>query len=86
MAAPALADSRTATVRVSCTILPMIEIATLTAQPSSAVSAVKSAEWEMNSNGTAVKVDTNFGNKFTTSEATLQNQNGLMKVYSVTAL
>ena len=63
LAVPALADSRTATVRVSCTILPMIEIAT-----------------------PAASVNTNLGNKFTTSEATLQNQNGPMKVYSVTAL
>ena len=67
MATPVFAESRSATVRISCTILPMLE-----------VSAPKLAD---------PIVGTNLGKtSYQVSQTLVQRPEGLLKLYSVTAL
>ena len=90
------ADSRSATVRVSCTILPMIQISTLTAQNqfsglTAAPSAVESPvthrdELGLASDGSLISIKTNLGSNYHMVQSFQKTAEGNIKLYSVTAL
>ena len=90
---PVFADSRSATVRVSCTILPMLEISVpKTADQSSltpwtsTAKTTDNAGLELKTSGGFVSVGTNLGNAYDVTEAFLNRPEGGIKLYSVTAL
>ena len=92
VASPVFADSRSATVRVSCTILPMLEISTpkttdqaLTSWASTAKTTDKDG-LELKTSDRFVSVGTNLGNAYDVAEAFFNRPEGRMKLYSVTAL
>jgi hypothetical protein len=72
------ADSKSATIRVSCTIDPMIEIASEKASDPTGLA--------INLNGSTVKVRTNLGKNYQTSVTSKKTADGFSKLYSVTAL
>ena len=85
------AESRSATVRVSCTILPMLEIsmpktASQTTSPWALPKASLRDELELKTNGSLVNVGTNLGKDYCVSEILLNKPEGRLKLYSVTAL
>ena len=80
----AYADSRSATVRVSCTIMPVLEI-TLPTAKSPAPTAPR-PEIELQSTGSSVSVNTNLGKDYQLAESLTRTDNALIHLYSVTAL
>ena len=78
MNSPLLAESRSATVRVSCTILPMIEVSTPDLTPR--------AELGIVSDNGLISVRTNLGKNYSLAEVSRKTSEGLLKLYSVTAL
>ena len=89
---PVFADSRSATVRVSCTILPMLEISVpkpadhALASWDSAANTTDRAGLELKTSGGFVSVGTNLGKAYDVAEAFFNRPEGRMKLYSVTAL
>ncbi len=89
---PLHADTRSATIHVSCTILPILEISSAKAigadSPSSTskLPEAPSASLEMNSNGLWVDVRTNLGEDYQITEAYQKTPAGNSKLYSATAL
>ena len=76
LASPVWADTRTATMRVSCTILPMIEI-----------SSPELSTLGLTGQASDVRVNTNMGKKFGMDMQSRHASDGsLIKIYSVTAL
>ena len=92
VASPVFADSRSATVRVSCTILPMLEISmpkTTDQALASWTSTAKTADragLELKTTAGFVSVGTNLGKAYDVTEAFLNRPEGRMKLYSITAL
>ena len=85
---PAFADTRTATVRISCTILPILEIALpKTADQTLTLGASKTGSGiELKTIGNFVKVGTNLGKNYDISEVLLKRAEGPIRLCSVTAL
>ena len=86
------ADSRSATVRVSCTILPMIEVSTLAASSQimtpfvSAPIATHRNELGLASDGSLISVKTNLGKNYQMVQSFQKTAEGNIRLYSVTAL
>ena len=92
---PVWADTRTATIHVSCTIVPMIEMSSFS---SSAIPAAGHSSSEqtaavpertllgLTSAGAKVQVNTNLGKNFGVSESVRVANGSSTKIYSVTAL
>ncbi len=86
------AQSRSATIRVSCTILPAIQLSSFSsvqpiagAQSSSQPSATKN-QLEMMTINNQIQVATNLGKQYSVSEQFLKTSQSNIKLYSVTAL
>lgn len=76
LSSPVWADTRTATMRVSCTILPMIEL-----------SSPELPTLGLTGQVSDVRVNTNMGKKFGMDVRSQKTTDGsLLKIYSVTAL
>lgn len=73
---PAFANSRSATVRVSCTILPILELSSVAPQNS----------LTMTSQAEQIRVNTNLKNLYRVNEKTLKKSGNNVTLYSVTAL
>ena len=88
------AESRTATIRVSCTILPALELSTagsaqgavLSSDAFQASSPTPRSELAIASLDQQVVVNTNLGDQYRLSEELVKNGNAGIKLYSVTAL
>ena len=99
LATPVFAGSRTASVRVSCTVLPMLEItlpsvkissvtgqaSPLTMAPTTAVPAQR-PEIELKSDGPSVRINTNLDGGYQMTESLTRNTNSRIHLYSVTVL
>lgn len=81
----AYADSRTATVRVSCTIMPVLEV-TLPVIHTALTNMPARSEIELKSEGPSVNVNTNLGKDYQLAESFTRTENSLLHLYSVTAL
>ena len=90
--APLWAESKSATVQVSCTILPIIEITRAETPFQSPVAAhpgpipTPRNELGIVSRDGLISVKTNLGKNYTMSETLEKTGKGLLKLYSVTAL
>ena len=85
LASSAYADSRSVAVRVSCTIMPLLEIALPVAQMP--VSTEPRPRIELRSEESSlVSVNTNLGKDFQLAESVTKIDNALIRLYSVTAL
>lgn len=90
--APAWAESKSATVQVSCTILPIIEITRSMTPFQSPVAThpgpipTPRNELVIVSQEGLVSVKTNLGKNYSMSETLEKTGKGLLKLYSVTAL
>jgi hypothetical protein len=84
----ASADTRSATVRVSCTILPMLEISSpkTVALPENTLSPSPRPELGLSSAENGVQINTNLGNRYFLTENLENSPQGLLKLYSVTML
>ncbi|GEM_PF-2335224 len=88
---PAFADSRSATFRVTCTILPVLEISTLKTSDQNLIFEppttrnINRTELELKTTGSMVSVETNLGQNYHLSEVLLKKLEGTVKLYSVTA-
>lgn len=80
----AYADSRSATVRISCTIMPVLEITLPTAKNSAPIAS--RPEIELQLTGPSVNVNTNLGKDYQLAENLTKTENALIRLYSVTAL
>ena len=98
VASPVFAYSRSASVRVSCTILPVLEISIPTAkfaaidpgpQLTTAVAKPQNTSRtaiELKSSGSLVNVNTNLGKAYQLTESLAKNDNNRTHLYSVTAI
>ncbi len=84
----ALAQSRSATFRVSCTVAPILEVSTAPhrVQNPPLTPVAISPNLEIKTADNAVAVRTNLGENYTFSETLLNRPEGRLKLYSVTAL
>ena len=81
------ADTRTASVRVSCTIVPMIELSSSPQWFNTALQAKENNSLGLSSKGQEVRVNTNLGKKYGMARSSAKAADGtLIKTYSVTAL
>lgn len=99
LATPAFAGSRSASIRVSCTVLPMFEItlpsvkilsiagqaSPLTMAPATAASAQR-PEIELKSDGPSISINTNLDGGYQMTESLAHNTNSHTHLYSVTVL
>lgn len=89
-AVPCSANSKSVTVRVSCTILPIMEISMqrASAAPANLNQLPERPLLTMASMGDSHQVDvrSNLGSRFTTTQSTLVRPDGPVRLYSVTAL
>ena len=86
MGSPLWADSRSQSVRVSCTILPTLEISVPIAHQADPVRP-SSAPFEMSSDArNPVQIRSNLGPLFTLSECRSQRLGSTCRLFSVTAL
>ena|SRR3989338_6334789 len=86
--APLFADSRSATLKVSCTILPILEIVStpLKANTPELQSQPSGVPLEMKARGFWVDVNSNLKDSYQISADYQKLPNGPVKLYSVTAL
>ena len=80
-ATPCFAGSKTATIRISCTILPSLELSTSAKQD-----LAIPTELALMSNNSQVYVHSNLGNDYRMVESLFTNAGKPVKLYSVTAL
>lgn len=83
---PLWAESRSAMVRVSCTILPMLELSTPLFGPTASDASPRSELGLSSDGGAWVSVKTNLGSNYRMTENFRKTSQGVLKIYSVTAL
>ena len=91
---PVQAGSKSATIRVSCTILPALQLSSSPAPQGLAGPSFSNrpaagdprSEFAMAAQDSHVYVNTNLGNQYRVNETVMKNNQNSLKLYSVTAL
>ena len=91
---PVYAASKSATIRVSCTILPALQLSSSPAAqglagssfPNQPAAGAPRSELAIAAQDSHVYVNTNLGNQYRVNETVIKNNQTSLKLYSVTAL
>lgn len=85
---PVSAQSKSATIRVSCTILPVLEMTSKRVPTANVLGTLlpTRSDLEMTSQGLEVGASSNLGKNFLMTESLRQTETGAVKIYSLTAL
>lgn len=87
IANPVFADSRSASIKVSCTILPMLEMSLPTPVAAPMTVAQKpEAGIELKSEGSLIHINTNLGKDYQLMESWVKYDNNRTRLYSIIAL